>query len=161
MCLQYTIFSPTFLSLPNHKQMITLTANKRHTVTLKQIRSPMKSSTQGLAWLSAGDLLCDDCVQVSEKFEKNQYPIFSNNIILHTPKYPTSKNWYLEELQNSFTGFYGWLRLPTRGRLTYPSKNHQNLWNNGGHLLMITRQTTTKASNDQIPIMEIKQTIYK
>ena len=41
------------------------------------------------------------------------------------------------------------LRLTTRGQLTVPIyQNHNNLWDNGGHGLMITRQMTTKASNE-------------
>ena len=46
------------------------------------------------------------------------------------------------------------LRLLIQGQLTDPSlnslfyPNHKNLWDNGGHLLMITRQMPTKISNE-------------
>ena len=57
-------------------------------------------------------------------------------------------------LSIAITGYSGWLRLLTRSQLNWLRQhslfhqNHKNLWDNGGHsLLIITRQLPSKASN--------------
>ena len=75
----------------------------------------------------------------------------------------------------AFTGYYGRSHLLTRGQLTGPSlnslfthllllyminnnkilsihRNHNNVSDNGGHSLMITRQMSKKASNVTVPV---------
>ena len=65
--------------------------------------------------------------------------------------------WLVKNLSDLFshketiTGFYGWLHLPTQVQLTDTSlnthQNHNNPYDNGGHLPMTARQRPTKASN--------------